>query len=311
MSKGIRIEDRLEQGEPARLIPVVADTSKEQRVTSALLAVMTSVDEFGKAMLKIVDVPISKRSTILCYTEVVLPSKSNGNLRPDGLITVKSGSKIWTAIIEAKVRQFELKKDQVEAYLDLAKENNIDAVITISNQFAPQPTQHPLQVNKLKLRHVELYHWSWTSILSEAVLVSQHKGVSDPDQAYILNEFIRYLHHDSSGVNPFPRLGKGWKDVCASVQHSVPLAKNSDVVIASVGEWHQLVRYLSLKLSMSIVRNVNVYIKRTHSNNPSKRLHDAINDFVEKSYLEAEFEIPDAASRVTLIADLRDRKSVV
>lgn len=299
--------EQLKQGELARLIPVVADSSREQRITSALLAVMMCVDEFGKAMLKIIGAPASKTSKINCYTEVRLNSTTNDNIRPDGLIINKSAGRTWTALIEAKVDSAELKKEQVEAYLDLARENDLNAVITISNQFASLPTHHPLQVNKSKIRNLSLFHWSWTTILSEAVLISEQKGVSDPDQAYILNEFIRYLQHRGTGVNPFPRLGPGWKDVCVKVQQAVPLARNMDTVIDAVGEWNQLVEYLSLRLSMSLSRKVRVYMNRSHAGDPSKRLQDGITNLIKNNSLDVEFEVPDAASKILLIADISKR----
>src|SRR3546814_10516100 len=50
---------------------VVADSSREQRAVSALLAVMSSVDEFGKGLLKSLGAPANKSSRIECFTEVV------------------------------------------------------------------------------------------------------------------------------------------------------------------------------------------------------------------------------------------------
>ncbi len=41
--------------------------------------------------------------------------------RPDGLILVSTGDKIWSAMIESKIENAELKKEQIEEYLDLAK----------------------------------------------------------------------------------------------------------------------------------------------------------------------------------------------
>lgn len=299
----------LEQGELARLIPVVAETSKEQRITSALLSVMMSVDEFGKSMLKNVGAPVPKTARIKCFSEVRFKSgkELDRKLRPDGLIYVKAGSRTWSAIVEAKVGGSELVKEQVESYLDVAKANKVQAVITISNQFAPLPTHYPIQISKQKTRSVELYHCSWTSILSEAILISEHKGVSDPDQAFILKEFVRYLKHDSSGVQPFPKLGKGWKEVCASVQNSVPLAKSSPAVVDTVGEWHQLVGFLSLQLGMAVGRNVTVHMNRIHAKNAEQRLQDTIASFILTNGLEAEFVIPDAVARLKINADIKRR----
>jgi hypothetical protein len=208
----------LERGEQARLIPVVADTSKEQRVTSALLASFMLVEDFGKGMLRMLDAPASKSAKITCLTEVVFKGGENGSRpRPDGLIVVTMGAKQWSAIIEAKVGNTSLSLEQIESYLTTAKNCNLDAVITISNQYVSSPTHHPVHIDARKTKSVRLYHWSWMSVLAEAILHAEHKGISDPEQAFILRELIRYLQHPSSGVIPFSHMDAGWKEVCTAV----------------------------------------------------------------------------------------------
>ena len=70
----------LAQGAKARLIPVCKDSNKEQKATSALLAVVQSVEEFGKESLNSVGASVGKTSKIECYTEIVLKGeeKSKG-----------------------------------------------------------------------------------------------------------------------------------------------------------------------------------------------------------------------------------------
>lgn len=305
----LELPDYLEQGEYARLIPVVADTSREQRITSVVMAALMSVEEFGRAMLQMVGAPATKTSKITCMTEVVFKKlhDERQKLRPDGLIQVKAGSRVWTTIVEAKIGGAELKKEQIEDYLYLARTHKVDAVITISNQFAAIPTHHPVQINKQKVRSVDLYHWSWTSIVSEAILLAEHKGVSDPDQAYILKELIRYFKHKSSKVASFTRMGSGWKDLCTAVQQDVALSKSNQFVIDSVNDWQQLIRYISLEMSLAIGHSVSVVLSRKHKKDPNQRLQDDIAYLIANNRLEAEFDIPNAASRVKLIADIKSR----
>jgi hypothetical protein len=233
--------------------------------------------------------------------------KSASKIRPDGLIVVTTGNKKWMALVEAKIGKAELQPDQVEAYLDLAKEHKIDAVITLSNQFAATPTHHPLTFKKTKTRNVGLFHWSWTYLIAEAVMWVKYHGVTDPDQAYILEELVRYLKHDSSSVLSFDRMNSGWKDVCTSVQNRIPLKKSSTEVQESVGSWHQFVRNVTLHLSLSLGENVSVFLKKVHHDDAAKRLDDDVNQLVNDQTLMAEFDIPDAASRIKLVADVETR----
>ena len=82
----------LVSGEKARLIPVVADTSKENRAASVLLATISSVDDFAKALLSGIGQRVGTRARIECFTEVVFEkSPDDAKIRPDGLLIVDFG----------------------------------------------------------------------------------------------------------------------------------------------------------------------------------------------------------------------------
>ena len=155
-------------GSKARLVPVVADSKKEERATSVLLSTFMIVPQYAESILSEAGAKIGQRSEIKCYTEIVFKNDELNNFRPDGLIVVNKANKSWSAIVEAKVGNNDLDKIQIENYLDLAKTLGVDAVITISNQVATIPTHHPVQVSKIKTRTVELYHFSWMAILSKS-----------------------------------------------------------------------------------------------------------------------------------------------
>ena len=299
--------DFLASGEKARLIPSVADTSKECRITSILLATMMSVEEFGKGLLNQLDVRVGKISKVQCFTEIVFKGEQQSKIRPDGLIIVKTGSREWRAIVECKVGKTDLDKDQVEAYLDLAKLHNIDAVITISNLSVADARHHPLQVSKVKTRNVALYHWSWMHIITEAIMWTKHYGISDSDQGYILTEFVRYLQHPNSGIISFDRMNAEWKDVCTAIQNGMTVNKTSKEATESVGSWHQFVRSLSLEMSVAVGRSVTVALRREYYSDPQKRLLDDCQKLSTQHTLESEFEVPDAASRIKFVADFKRR----
>jgi len=120
--------------------------------------------------------------------------------------------KSWCALIESKIGSNQLEQEQIEAYLDLAKTYGIDCVITISNQFAATPVHHPLKIQKSKTKSVGLYHFSWLSLLSSALVVQGKAVVDDPEQAFILDELIRYLDSKESGVTDTVRMEPSWKE---------------------------------------------------------------------------------------------------
>lgn len=207
------------RGERARLFPVLADNSKEGRTLSILLACLENVEEFGRVMLSDVGQRLGTRARIETYTEVVLQRGSEERThRPDGLIVLRSGSSQWCALVEAKVGNSDLTTEQIEDYLEIAKQNEVNALITISNQFAPLPSHHPVTVSATAKRKATLFHWSWMYVLTEASLLLSNEEVIDRDQRVILNELVRFLTHPSAGVKSFDQMPAAWTDVVTAVQ---------------------------------------------------------------------------------------------
>lgn len=296
------------RGERARLIPTVADSQKERRVVSALLAVLTAVDEFGQHMLGIVGAPATRRSRVECFTEIHAPKNDLAdNRRPDGMIIVSRGQAVWAAFVEAKIGPTMLDAGQVEAYVKLAREYEVNAVITISNQFVPDPRATPVRIDGRNLRSVDLYHWSWTSILSEGLLFADHKRISDPDQEFILAELIRYLQHGSSGVRPFTQMPTGWRDVCVAAVEGRRLPKNSDDIVNSAAGWVQLSRFIALQLALAVGQGVTLYMTRDQRRDPSRLMSEVVESLVTDNYLCSGFDIPDAADSLWLEANLEAR----
>jgi hypothetical protein len=298
----------LASGQLARLIPTVADSKKEERATSSLLASFMVVPIFAREVLASAGAPVGKRLKINCFTEVTFKTPDKGKKpRPDGLIVISNGSKNWTALVESKIGNSELTNEQVETYLDLAKQYGINAVITISNQFATTPTHHPVKIAKSKTRSVELYHFSWLSLKSIAVLLTGNKRVDDPEQAYILSELVRYLDHDSSGVSSLTKMPSYWKDVCNSIQQGTILIKSSEHVEHSVSGWHQLLRHLSLNLSMAIGEPIKIALSRAREKDPELNFQEDCCRLSKENNLRTEFDIPNAASKLCLSADFLRR----
>lgn len=304
------IFDQVESGERARLIPVTSARQKELAAVSVVLAVFRIVPEFAKMMLEEVGAPSSKRSRLTAWTEVCFkkPKQTRATLpRPDGLLVVDTSRKEWVALVEGKIKNEELKPEQLEKYLDLAREVGADALITISNQFATIPGHHPVPVDKKKLRSVGLYHFSWLSVLSNAQLLAESDSVKDREQAIVLKELIRFLDHDLSGVQSFDRMGSQWKDLCAKVQNAETLKKSDPVVENSIADWHQLCRYLALTLSTRIGKRVAIVMRRKHKRRPEARIDDHVKTLLSRYRLLEDFTIPNTAGEIHLEADLRRR----
>lgn len=293
-------EDHWQQ---ARLIPtsgIKTQEEAERRATSALLAVMRSVREFGVAMTKPLGAPAAQLDT---YIEV--PYKAGDRtIYPDGVIEARRGSRTWAALVEVKTGSSEIEKNQLDSYLDVARENDVDAVITISNQMAPAPGVHPVDVDKRKLRRVALHHISWAEVLTIAVQQRVHRGVADPDQAWILGELIRYLEHPRSGALDFSDMGASWVPVREALAAGT-LRANHKGLPDVVSRWEQLLRFAALRLGRELGAEVQVQVSRSEMADPSLRIASQTESLLSAGNLSGSLRIPGAIAPIDVLADLR------
>jgi len=287
----------------ARLIPtsgINGAEEAERRATSALLAVMCAVREFGRALTKPMGAPAG---TIEAYIEVpfLLGEKK---VFPDGLIRVSRGQRAWTALVEVKTGGNELAAEQLENYLDVAKAQSFDAVLSISNEIPAVAGQHPTKIDKRKLRNVALYHLSWTQILAEAVMQKEFRGVADPDQAWVLGELIRYLEHPRSGALEFDDMGESWVSVREAVR-SGTLRKTDKGISEVAARYDALLRFVSLSLGRQLGAEVTPVLSRKELADPTLRTQSLVATLATAGALNGAIRIPSTVSDVVVNADLR------
>lgn len=290
----------------ARLIPtsgISGPDEQERRATSALLAVMCAVREYGRAILAPLGAPAGN---VEAFIEV--PFKlQEAFFRPDGLIRVRRGSRVWTTLVEVKTGTVGLDVSQVEAYLDIARGQGFDSVLTISNEIPPLAGAHPLKVDRRKIRSVSLHHYSWSQLLSEAVMQKEHRGVADPDQAWILGELIRYLEHPRSGALEFQDMGSSWTVVRDAVAAST-LRANDKVAPEVANRFDALLRYASLRLGRRLGTEVTPVLSRKEMAEPTARVQALVSTLASTGTLGGLIRIPNTVGPLEVVADLRTGK---
>lgn len=284
----------------ARLMPITGINGadeEERRGTSVLLAVLKAVQEFGRAITTRMGAPVGAIETFIeCEFD---------SCRPDGAIRVRGrGNKIWTALVEVKTRRNTLQVAQVETYLDVARDNGYDAVVTISTELPDVPGGHPLSVDKRKSKKVPLHHISWSEIHTEALIERDNHAVSDPDQAWILSEFIRYLESPKSGALEFDDMGASWVAVREAAARST-LRANDPGAAEVVGRFGQLVSYAGMRLSQRLGVVVKPGISRRDQEQAVLRAQQQLSEFVSSGRLSGSLLVPNAVGPLQITADLR------
>lgn len=294
-----------EDWSPARLIPVVGirgQEEQEKRATSSLLAVMAAVPEFGHALIQDLGAP---RGKITTYAEVQLKDGDGKVSIPDGVIVAERGQRRWRALVEVKTGSAGLETEQVGRYLDMARQHSFDAIVTISNQITAKVTDSPVALDRRKAKRVGVYHLSWWRIITEAVLQYRFRGISDPDQAWILGELIAYLDHENSGASGFRDMGQGWVNVREGARQGTLRASDKEV-LGVAERWEQFIDYLALGLSQDLGREVSTLRPRGQS--LPERLDQLVERLAETGTLSGAVRVPDAVAPVEIVADLRARQ---
>ncbi|WP_319463025.1 stress response protein [Micromonospora sp. RTP1Z1] len=292
----------------ARLIPtsgINGAEEQERRATSALLAVMTAVREFGRALTQPLGAPAGPVQTF-----IEVPFKhGDKQCFPDGLIRVTRGQRQWTALVEVKTGSNQLQSEQLERYLDVARDEGFDALITVSNEIPPVAGQHPTPVDRRKLKRVTLHHLPWSEILTAAVMQKEYRGVADPDQAWVLGELIRYLEHPRSGAMEFNDMGPAWVPVREAVSAGT-LRPTDSVVTEIAGRFDALVRYAGLKLGRRLGTEVTPALTRRELADPASRTQMLVTQLASTGLMTAGLKIPGAIGSLYITADLRAAKIV-
>lgn len=282
----------------ARLFPVAGiggAEEQERRATSALLAVMRLVKEFGRSIMKKFGAPSGAVET---FIEVPFGLDDQA-YRPDGVVRVTRGARVWTTLVEVKTSDARLTDAQVDKYVDIARDKGLDAVLTISNQLTGSSDDHPVTIDKRKLRKVSLHHLSWDEIRTEATLLAKYERVSDPTQQRILEEFLRYMTHARSGLHGFTNMGPQWVKVRDAVRAQT--LRSTDKGCADVtSQFDQLIQRVSLDMSGLLGVETAAMAPRNRSDSATRQ-----QQLADSGLLFGSIKIPGAIDRIVVEADLR------
>jgi hypothetical protein len=262
--------------------------------------VIEAVQEFGRALTVRLGAPAGKTVTF-----IEVPFTLDGKkYRPDGLIQITRAQRPWTALVEVKTGHNRLDPAQITAYLDIARQEKYDVVLTISSEIATTPGVHPVTVDKSKLKKVRLEHLSWGQIHTEALLQQVNRSVADRDQAWILSEFIRYLEDPKSGALDFDDMGPSWVTV-RDRSSTQTLRAGDQQTLEVVARFDQLVTFAGLALSRRVGVQVKPALSRKELSDQASRLQAQAVTLSKTGQLNASLEIPNAIAPLDVCVDLR------
>jgi hypothetical protein len=193
---------------------------------------------------------------------------------------------------------------QVATYLDIARQLEYDAVVTISHEIPTTPGVHPVVVDRRKLRKVGLQHLSWGQIHTEALIEQFNKSVTDHDQAWILSEFIRYLEDPKSGALDFDDMGPSWVTVRESSARQTLRAGDQETLDV-VARFDQLVAFAGMALARRLGVHVLPCLSRQELADQASRLQAQAALLAKTGQISGSLQVPRAVAPLNIVVDLR------
>ncbi len=214
---------------------------------------------------------------------------------------MKAGIIRDAAILEMKNGKGVLEKEQIERYQQIARQYAIPKFLTVSNQFVSDSTQSPISTKKV--RGVEMYHFSWSYLLTIAhvLLFKNETNIGDEDQVKIMKEIVHYLEHAKSGVFGLNQMNSGWVDVVENINAGTSLKVSDSNVYGAVQSWQQEERDMALILS----RELGVLVSSGESKYRGKleeRLREDCRELISSKQLESTLRVKGAASDIKVHA---------
>lgn len=132
----------------------------------------------------------------------------------------------------------------------------------------------------------------------------EHRGVADPDQAWILVELISYLEHPKSGALEFDDMGPSWVPVREAIgQGTLHVGDASGAEVAR--RFDALLRFISLRLGRRTGADVVPLLSRKELADPETRTHALVTALCGGGCLQGTIRIPGAVGPLVITADLR------
>jgi hypothetical protein len=130
-----------------------------------------------------------------------------------------------------------------------------------------------------------------------------NKSVSDPDQAWILAEFIRYLEHPRSGAIDFDDMGPSWVKVREGAKTGA--VHPQDKSVAEVADrFGHLISFAAMQLSRKLGVDVSPALTQAQLHDPAGHLQEAISDLAATGRVHGALRVPDTVAPIRVTADL-------
>ena len=127
---------------------------------------------------------------------------------------------------------------------------------------------------------------------------------ADPDQAWLLTEFIRYIEDPKAGALDFEDMGPSWPSVRDGARQQT-LRANDAETLAVVTRFDQLIAFCGMELSRRLGVHVSQRLSKSELEDQANRVGTQAAGLAKDGQLSGALLVPNAAVPVEITVDLR------
>lgn len=285
-----------------RLIP--SYKQNERRLLSVFMALIEISPVMRGLFLEKCGYRSGKTCRFQSFMEVQYKGSKYPEVRPDGLLVCTRGQTTWSAFIEAKSEKSAIRPEQIQDYLQLASMCDVDAIITISNEFARTPDELPYHVGQSKRKGRDIFHFAWADVRTFLEL-----NKTNEDLALIEVDLVRqclfYLWDDGSGIQTYDAMPANWPAFVEAASTALGFGANMKGLTEIVHGWQQERRDLCSKLTQQSKRNVELRHFSGSRSSEEERLKADKTRLAEDYVLSADYLFKDERASLEIRADLK------
>jgi len=287
--------------------------NQAHQAASSFLLTLMSVEAFRVALFEGLGLKVGPGSKLSCLSDFTFLSADNSKQqrkqsdRPNGLLYLQTSKFVWSALMVTRVSGGELEADALANCVEIAKQNQVNAILTVCDTFTARPGVLPVNIEKTSVENLEIFHLPWGRIytVTKQVLLS-NADLSADDRAR-LSDFIAYMEDKTECLKADQRLQAETSAIARLVRSGAAIDPADTEVLNIVASWHQNLKFLNFKLREQF--NCDVSVSGGDpliAQSKDQLMQDAVK-FSQSHQLPGAFVIGKGAATIFLKIDLLRR----
>jgi hypothetical protein len=287
---------------------------KERQAASLFLTALMSVEAFRVTLFEGLGLNVGEASKLTCLSNFAFLTEEISKLqpkktthRPDGLLYLQTTKFMWSALMVTRTSGVEIETDALAHCVEIAKQNHVNAILTVCDTFTARPSILPVEIEKTTVEDLEIYHLPWGRIYTATKQVLLTDTNMSADERVILGDFVTYMEDKTRCLDANSRLQPETSSIARLVTSGATIDPASKDVLNVVASWYENLKFLSFNLREQFNCDVSVNgVDMLIAPSREQLNQDAIG-FAHSNQLFGSFIIAEGAATISLKIDLLRR----